>query len=213
MAVDIYLNGMVNTTAVPSGSVVSDFPDVPAIPDDSYNITIVVEDLAGNVDKETIFFTIDTTAPTITIDSPVATTYTTGTVTVDLSSDDAVYYWYSIDGSNQSWTSSVTESLTEGTYTLYAYGNDSVGNIGYASVTFTIEISSETSVPVSSSAPTSTPATTTPTTATTPMLETTPETSMTSSSEAASGTFPGIFTILVLFTTLVVLVRRDKISN
>ncbi|MFX1505733.1 MAG: nitrous oxide reductase family maturation protein NosD [Promethearchaeota archaeon] len=207
----IFLNGMINTTAVPSGSVVSDFPDVPVIPDGSYNITIVVVDHALNFDQDTIFFTIDMTPPTITIESPTATTYTTGTISVDLSSDDMVdSWWYSIDdGPNQSWTGSVTESLAEGTYTLHVYGNDSVGNIGYASVTLTIEIPGETSIPVSSSAPTSTSATI-PTTAATPMLETTPETSITSSSEAASGTFPGIFSILVVFATLVVIIRRHK---
>ena len=209
-AMDIYLNGMVNTTAVPSGSVVSDFPGAPAIPDGSYNITIVVEDHAGNRVMDSIFFTIDTTPPNIIIVSPTATTYTTQTITLTLSSDDAVSYWYSIDdGSNQSWPDSVPALIPEGTHTIHAYGNDSVGNIGYASVTFTIEIPSETSVPVSSSVPTSTSATT-PTTTTTPILETTPETSTTSSSEAASGTFPGIFTILVVFTALGVIIRRHK---
>lgn len=62
----IYLNGMVNTIDVPSGSVVSDFPGAPAIPDGSYNITIVVEDYAGSIDSNTIFFTIETpTGPEI----------------------------------------------------------------------------------------------------------------------------------------------------
>ena len=162
---------------------------------------------------DSIFFTIDTTPPTIIIVSPIATTYTTQTITLTLSSDDAVYYWYSIDdGPNQSWPDSAPALIPEGTHTIHVYGNDSVGNIGYANVTFTIEIPIETSIPVSSSVPTSTQATT-PTTVTTPMLETTPETSTThttTSSKAASGASPGIFTILVFFATLVVIIRRNR---
>ena len=65
-------NSVFNNTAVPSGSVVSDFPDVLGIPDGSYNLTIVAMDLAGNIAKETLFFTLDTTPPTITIVSPTA---------------------------------------------------------------------------------------------------------------------------------------------
>jgi parallel beta-helix repeat protein len=78
--VTIYLNGMANTTAVPSGSVVSDFPDAPSIPDGVYNITIVVIDEAGNIAKATIIFTIDAvedTTPTTT--TPTTTTDTTTT--------------------------------------------------------------------------------------------------------------------------------------
>ncbi len=192
----IYLNGFENTTAVPSGSVVSDFPDAPGIPDGSYNITIVAEDEAGNIAKDSIFFTIDTTGPIITIVSPSATAYDTGTITIELSSDDAVHYWFSIDGGpNQTWTTSVEESLSDGTYVLHAYGNDSFGNVGYANVTFTIEISTTTAGASTTTTTTTAGASTTTTTTTT---------------EASPSSFPGFFTVLLFVTFLVVVRRRRK---
>jgi parallel beta-helix repeat protein len=205
-AATLYLNGMANSTAIPSGSVVSDFPDAPAIPDGSYNITIVAVDQAGNVAKETVLFTIDTTPPTVEIDSPTATTYATGTIKVTLSGD-ADHYWFyiaGIDGANQTWTAEVTLGLADGTYTLHAFGNDSVGNVAHTSVTFEIE------TPITTT-PT-TPTTTAPTT--TPLFTTTPEvtipTMTTTTTEAASGSFPGVFTVLLFVTTLVVILRRHK---
>ncbi|MFX0125605.1 MAG: Ig-like domain-containing protein, partial [Candidatus Hodarchaeota archaeon] len=162
--------------------------------DGVYTLHAYGNDSVGNIAEKTISFTIDTAPPTITIDSPAATTYTTGTITVELSSDDAVHYWYyilDIDGANLTWTSGTSRSLDDGmTYTLYAYGNDSVGNVGYASVTFTIEI---------------------PTT--TPPKETTPETSIattTTTSEGEIGSFPGHLAVLLFVTILVVVFRRHK---
>jgi len=158
----IYLNDMANTTAVPSGSVVSDFPGAPTVPDGNYNITIVVENHAGNIATDTILFTIDTTGPIININSPTATTYNTGIITINLSSDDAVHYWYSInDDSNQTWIGSIDESLNDGSYVLHVYANDTFGNIGYAMVAFTIDTTSTT------------PTTATTTTTTTPIITTT----------------------------------------
>jgi hypothetical protein len=91
--------------------------------------------------------------PTITIDSPISTAYSTGRISISLSGN-AEAYWYSIagvDGSNQTWTSPISRNLADGIYTLHAYGNNSVGNVAHNSVTFTI----------------STPKTTTSTTTTT----------------------------------------------
>ncbi|MHA2203076.1 MAG: ABC transporter substrate-binding protein, partial [Candidatus Hodarchaeales archaeon] len=92
----------------------------------------------------------DTTPPTIYIDSPTAIIYDTGTLDISLSSDvypswsligDAKHFWYYIEGidsENQSWSPSVQQTLDDGTYTLHAYGNDSLGNEAHTTVTFTI---------------------------------------------------------------------------
>jgi hypothetical protein len=85
---------------------------------------------------------IDTIPPNVIITSPISSTYKTGAITVDFSGD-AWYYWYyiaGIDSTNQTWTSTIQRNLTNGTYTLHAYGNDSAGNEAHTSVTFTIEI-------------------------------------------------------------------------
>ncbi|MHA2225023.1 MAG: right-handed parallel beta-helix repeat-containing protein [Candidatus Hodarchaeales archaeon] len=196
--VTIYLNGITNTTAIPSGTTVSDFPDVPTIPDGIYNLTIVAVDMVGNIGKKTVIFTIDTTPPSVVIDSPISTTYSTGTISIELSVDSGiVHYWYFITGEdsvNQTWTDVVSRNLPDGIYTLHAYGNDSVGNIGHASVTFTID----------------TTATTTPPTTTIPTTTTSETSSSTTTTTAVPGSFPGIFTVLIFFTYLVVFIRRRK---
>ena len=116
-------------------------------------------------------FAIDNTPPKLSIDSPLLLTYTTGTITVTLSGD-AEHYWYYtelVDSQNQTWTTSVDRTFPDGTYTLHAYGNDSVGNIAHVSVIFTISTPSPTS-PTSTTTPTS--MTTTSTTDVTPSWNT-----------------------------------------
>ncbi|MHA2165934.1 MAG: ABC transporter substrate-binding protein, partial [Candidatus Hodarchaeales archaeon] len=118
-------------------------------------------DSVGNIAYVPVTFTIDTTPPSVTLISPLAQIYGTDTITVALSGN-ASHYWYyieSVDSQNQTWTTSVDRTLTDGTYTLHMYGNDSVGNIAHVPVTFTISTTTTT---------TTTSATTTPTTTITP---------------------------------------------
>ena len=103
-------------------------------------------------------FTIDNTPPNMTINSPVSQTYTTELINVAFSGD-AAHYWYyieTVDTQNKTWTTSIDRTLPDGTgtYTLHAYGNDSVGNIVYSFVTFTIL--STLTTPVTSEPSTST---------------------------------------------------------
>ncbi|MHA2112162.1 MAG: Ig-like domain-containing protein, partial [Candidatus Hodarchaeales archaeon] len=98
-------------------------------------------DSVGNIAYVPVTFTIDTTPPSVTLISPLAQIYGTDTITVALSGN-ASHYWYyieSVDSQNQTWTTSVDRTLTDGTYTLNMYGNDSVGNIAHVPVTFTID--------------------------------------------------------------------------
>jgi parallel beta-helix repeat protein len=111
------------------------------LPDGTYGVFAYGNDSVGNVNSTIVVFTIDTTEPTVTIESPASTTYASDIVTVALSGD-AIHYWYFIEGvdpANQSWTANINRSLADGTYTLNAYGNDSVGNEGWMAVTFTID--------------------------------------------------------------------------
>ncbi|MFX1283730.1 MAG: Ig-like domain-containing protein, partial [Promethearchaeota archaeon] len=112
-----------------------------SLDDGSYILHAYGKDSAGNEGHTSVTFTIDTTPPTVTIDSPTKTTYATDTITVTLSGD-ATHYWYYIAGVdivNQTWTTAFQRSLDDRSYTLHAYGNDSVGNEAHTSVTFTID--------------------------------------------------------------------------
>ncbi|MFX0087801.1 MAG: right-handed parallel beta-helix repeat-containing protein [Candidatus Hodarchaeota archaeon] len=158
----------------------------------SHNLTIVAVDHLGNVARETIIFYIYT-PPDLNIISPLNTTYTTGSITISLSGD-AIHYWYfiaEVDSANQTWTENVTRSLSAGTFTLHAYGNDSDGVIAHKTVIFIIDI------------PTST--TTTPTTTTTTIQQTTTTTSK-------RGSFPSLIIIILCFIPILIIGRKQRRS-
>ncbi|MFQ5978853.1 MAG: right-handed parallel beta-helix repeat-containing protein [Candidatus Heimdallarchaeota archaeon] len=112
-----------------------------------YNFTLIVYDEAGNWASDTVLITVvDTTPPTVTIESPTNRSHAKMTIAI-LLSGDAAYYWYyiaDVDSTNQSWTSSVNRVLSEGTYTLHAFGNDSTGNEGHSLVFFTVDTTAPT---------------------------------------------------------------------
>jgi parallel beta-helix repeat protein len=179
----IYVNDVANTTAIPSGS-------SSAFPDGDYNITFIIEDQAGNIAISTVIFTVDTIPPTVTIISPTTGSYPTGSITVTLSGDAEAYWYYitGVDGSNHTWSLSVSRTLADGTYTLHAYGNDSAGNIAHASVTFTIGTA----------------------TTTTSQDTSTETTDTTTTTESKSGSFAGIITLIFCMTSLAVVIRKRK---
>ncbi|MFH1631379.1 MAG: S8 family serine peptidase [Candidatus Aenigmatarchaeota archaeon] len=84
----------------------------------------------------------DTTNPTVTIQSPTATTYSSSDVSLSYSSSDNVVVdscWYVLNsGSNTSLTncSNTTITAASGSNILTVYANDTTGNIGQSSVTF-----------------------------------------------------------------------------
>ncbi len=86
-------------------------------------------------------YLILSTHPSVTINSPVPKTYSTNTITVDFSgkAENFWYYIASVDTTNQTWSSSVQRTLTDGTYTLHVYANDTFGIEVHSSVSFTID--------------------------------------------------------------------------
>ncbi|MBA2858621.1 hypothetical protein HNP93_001322 [Methanococcus maripaludis] len=56
-----------------------------------YNVTIRINDTAGNIDTENVNFTVDTTAPVLTLNNPVnGTTFTTSSVSLNVSANDSL---------------------------------------------------------------------------------------------------------------------------
>lgn len=77
---------------------------------------------------------------TIKIQSPSGAISGTELVEVSLTGN-AEHYWYyihNVDSVNQTWVTEISRSLSDGTYTLHAYGNDSVGNVDHKVLTFTV---------------------------------------------------------------------------
>ncbi|MFX0013822.1 MAG: SBBP repeat-containing protein [Promethearchaeota archaeon] len=109
--------------------------------DGKYVLHAYGNNTVGNVTHVSVTFTIDTIPPEVTIISPINTLYTSGSITINLFGD-ADFTWYYIEGvdiENHTWTSLVKRNLTNGTYTLFAYGNDTAGNEAVTSITFSID--------------------------------------------------------------------------
>lgn len=113
------------------------------LPDGLHILYMRTADLAGNMNSTSISFTVDTTAPVVTITAPNESGYVkNGLVTWtvnDVSSVDMTEV--STDGLN--WTvvsgTSHTFTLADGTHTVHVRVRDQVGLVGSDSVTFTID--------------------------------------------------------------------------
>jgi hypothetical protein len=115
-----------------------------------YNCIFYATDAAGNSNSTSVAFAVnDVTPPVISINSPLNQSYSTNSILLSITSnEDLVSANYSLDngftnvsltGSGKSWSKTV--SFTDGSKNLIFYGIDNSGNLGTASVTFTVDIS------------------------------------------------------------------------
>ena len=115
--------------------------------DGQYEVQFWFNDTAGLMNTTNITFTIDTTAPSITIFNPLAITYNNNTILFNVTMDEVggecvVDY----GGSNKSMTNSTgtwnhqDTTLVDGTYITDYWCNDSVNNMGFATVTFILDV-------------------------------------------------------------------------
>jgi SepF-like predicted cell division protein (DUF552 family)/uncharacterized membrane protein YgcG len=110
-------------------------------------------DAQGNVNSSssTQVTIIDTTPPVVTIISPIATIYTNTSVLLSFNATDngqldTIYYMYndSLGNLTQNFTFTTLFNKTfsdNSTVTLRVFANDTSGNIGSATVTFSINVS------------------------------------------------------------------------
>lgn len=113
------------------------------LPDNDHTLEIMATDLAGNSASAFVAFTVDTTAPVVSITSPAEGGYsinrTVNWIVEDVSGVDLTEV--SIDGID--WTvvsgTSRTFMLADGTYTVYVRVTDKVGLVGTESVNFTVD--------------------------------------------------------------------------
>jgi len=109
----------------------------------SHSLIVYASDMVGNMgSSDTVYFTIDTTLPTITILSPENKTYDTNFVLLSFTVDEPVSWMaYSLDGqANIIITGNVTLPLPDGLHYVVVYANDTAGNMGESStVYFTVD--------------------------------------------------------------------------
>ncbi|MDP3026070.1 MAG: hypothetical protein Q8N63_00030, partial [Nanoarchaeota archaeon] len=116
-----------------------------------HNVTVWANDSAGNKNSSFVRFTIDTIIPTITIISPLNTTYNISSINFNVSSSDTLSYclvtlndWATnytmtlnslLRGAN--YTNS---SIADGSYTAKFWCNDTANNINNTNqITFSVE--------------------------------------------------------------------------
>jgi hypothetical protein len=94
-----------------------------------------------NHPKLAITYIEDMVSPNLTIISPTNKNYTTSSVLVNISAQDANLQsiWFYSGGANITYTPPVYYNFSQGTNTLMAYANDSLGNLNSSSVTFYVD--------------------------------------------------------------------------
>jgi hypothetical protein len=114
------------------------------LPNGLYNLTVTAYDF-GNVSGNTIqnytTLNISTEAPNVTIMSPVSTNYSISSILVNITnSSNAVYVWWNNGTADMPYTAPTNYSFGEGSHTIYAYANNSMGMTGSATVTFKVDL-------------------------------------------------------------------------
>ena len=123
--------------------------DTTTYTDGFHTIEARAYDKAGNSASTSITVTVDNTKPTVSIDSPKDNDVVGGTVTIQVTWNDAhpdrcelyiggslVTTWYSNGTVTYSWD---TTTYSDGSYVIQAVAYDSVGNSASTSITVTVD--------------------------------------------------------------------------
>ena len=114
-----------------------------------HNVTVWANDSAGNENKSSISFTIDTTGPAITIDVPSDSQEFDFNTSINLnftasdSLGEVSACWYSIDDVENITIANcqnTTFNTSDGSHTLDFYSNDSLNNVATLSRSFTVSL-------------------------------------------------------------------------
>lgn len=110
----------------------------------SYTANVSMTDNASNTAiLGNINFTVDNTAPTITIQSPSNTTYNRTNISLNYTVVEANIdkCWYSLNGANTTLAgcANTTINASEGSNNLTIYANDTIGNQNSSTVYFTVD--------------------------------------------------------------------------
>ena len=107
---------------------------------------IFANDTANNWNYTNITFTIDLTKPTPNIVSPTNMSYNYTNIDLNVFADENISsWWYSLNGAaNVTFSPNTTISGIEGINTLFIYANDTVDNLNYTNITFTVDLTKPT---------------------------------------------------------------------
>ncbi|MFH1260468.1 MAG: right-handed parallel beta-helix repeat-containing protein [Candidatus Micrarchaeota archaeon] len=111
-----------------------------------HNITVYVNDSANNTNSTIQYFSIDSTYPTISLEYPENTTYSTNSIALQylVSDSNLDSCWYNLNGESNTTLAgcgNTTLTLANGGYSLTIYANDSANNTNSSSIHFTVNYS------------------------------------------------------------------------
>lgn len=103
-------------------------------------IFVWANDSSGNVNMNTVNFTIDDTAPQINVSNPVMYGFYSNIVLINFSASDVNLdsLWYFDGVNNISYSTPINLSLGSGNYSFIFYANDTLGNYNSTLINFTV---------------------------------------------------------------------------
>ena len=142
-------NGVTNYTMTPFNDTYFNYTNT-SIADGNYLAKYWCNDSLNNINNtETVNFTIDDTPPEISIIYPTNNTNTNNAqLNVNYTHGDASYCWYSNDSYSVNSTPDsncanlTTITWSDGQHNVIVWGNDSLNNVNYSSITFTVDATS-----------------------------------------------------------------------
>jgi hypothetical protein len=118
------------------------------VEDGEWNLFLYATDSSGNLGlNNSINFTVDTTAPSLSIISPDDSIKNNASQLLNISSD-GISVWYNWNGANVTYAFPINIAFNNGSNTVHAWAIDSAGNINQASVTFIVNSSMQVTPPV-----------------------------------------------------------------
>ncbi|MFH1222282.1 MAG: right-handed parallel beta-helix repeat-containing protein, partial [Candidatus Micrarchaeota archaeon] len=106
------------------------------------NITVYANDTVNNINSSTVYFSVDTIAPTVSIQSPANTTYNRTSLDLNYTVSGQTFCWYKLNTgpvTNLPSCANTTITAVEGANNITVYANDSVNNINSSVVYFTVD--------------------------------------------------------------------------
>jgi len=116
-------------------------------PEGNNSITAYANDSFGNINHTSVGFYVDSLGPNIVVYSPESKTYSINNISLNFSVSDVSglsYCWYNINnGVNKTINcyQNTSFNLSDGSYVLYFYSNDTLGNVKNVSRAFSISTS------------------------------------------------------------------------
>ena len=117
-----------------------------ALSDGSHSLVVYANDECGNTGKsDIVFFTVDSTPPSIQVYSIENRTYNVTSLPLDFTLNESPsWIGYCLDGQiNKTITDNSTiAQISEGAHSLTIYANDTAGNMGFSTIYFSTKIES-----------------------------------------------------------------------